>query len=161
VKLVYLILLCALPAQAAGACVFTSNLQPFAAQTASLVDNGALPLPEIEATRITRGLGGGATCDEFGFLSVQLRWPRGSRWNLDEIGFEYRLVGGDAPAGMLPAGVVSAPASGRKAEHLFTWPDGPPERQQALHLQLELRVVTPDRQRGPPLLLRIDAAPGS
>jgi len=161
VKLVYLVLLCAVSAQAAGACVFKSNLSPFPAEAATLVDTAELPAPEIEATQVTRGLGGGATCDALGFLSVQLRWPRGSRWNLEQIGFEYRLVSGEAPDGMLPDGIVRSPATGRRAEHQFTWPDGTPDRQQALRLQLEVRAVTPDRQRGPPVLLRIDASPGS
>lgn len=162
VKLWCLVLLCALPAQqAAAACVFTSNLSPFRASATALVDDQALPAPEVESVSVTRGTGGGASCDQMGFVSVKLRWPRGSDYDLDEVGFEYRVVQGQAPEGLLPAGLVSAPASGRKAEHLFTWDDVLPGRQQAMHLQLEVRAVTPDSRRGPPAMLRVDASPGS
>ena len=65
-KLAYLMLLCAMPAQAAAACMFTSNVTPFAADTSSLVDNAGIPAPEVEASSLTRGIGGGATCDSLG-----------------------------------------------------------------------------------------------
>ena len=84
------------------------------------------------------------------FMSIQLKWPRGSDYDLDEIGFEYRVVGGDAPAGMLPEAVVVAPVSGRRVEHQFTWQDVPAGEQKPLYLQLEVRAVTRDRQRGAP-----------
>lgn len=161
-KLWYLMLLCAMPAQAAAACMFTSNLTPYQADTSALVDNAQIPAPEIEASSITitRGIGGGATCDALGFMSVQLKWPRGSDYDLDEIGFEYRLVGGEAPDGLLPAAVVSSPVSGRKAEHQFTWQDVPTDQQRPMHLELEVRAVTRDHQRGMPVRVRVDS-PGS
>ncbi|WP_372013510.1 hypothetical protein [Pseudoxanthomonas sp. 10H] len=160
-KLWYLMLLCAMPAQAAAAaCMFTSNVKPFQADTSTLVDNVQIPAPEIEASSLTRGIGGGATCDALGFMSIQLKWPRGSDYDLDEVGFEYRLVGGDAPAGLLPPGVVTSPVNGRKAEHQFTWQDLPTDQQRPLRLELEVRAVTRDRQRGAPARVRIEA-PGS
>lgn len=159
-KLAYLMLLCAMPAQAAAACMFTSNVTPFAADTSTLVDNAGIPAPEVEASSLTRGIGGGATCDSLGFMSIQLKWPRGSDYDLDEIGFEHRVVGGDAPAGMLPEAVVVAPVSGRKVEHQFTWQDVPAGEQKPLYLQLEVRAVTRDRQRGAPARVTVHA-PGS
>jgi hypothetical protein len=155
VKLWYLMLLCAMPAQAAAACMFTSNVTPYQPGTPALVDNARIPAPEIEDTSVTRGIGGGATCDTLGFMSVQLKWPRGSDYDLEEIGFEYRVVSGQAPAGMLPSGVVASPVSGRKAEHQFAWPDLPPDQQQPMDLVLELRAVTRDGQRGAPAQVRI------
>ena len=161
-KLWFFALLCALPVQqAAATCVFTSNLSSFARPTTALVEDNSLPAPEVESIDITRGTGGGASCDRMGFVSVKLRWPRGSDFDLEELGFEYRVVQGQAPDGLVPDGAVTAPASGRKAEHLFTWEDRVPAEQQALHLQLELRAVTPDSRRGPPAVFRVDASPGS
>ncbi|HET6395775.1 MAG TPA: hypothetical protein VFF91_02930 [Pseudoxanthomonas sp.] len=159
-KLWCLILLCAWPAQAALACAFQSNVKSFAV-AAPLVDAAELPAPEIEEVSVTRGLGGAASCDQRGFLTVRLRWPRGSSYDLEDIGFEYRVVRGQAPEGMLPAEPVAADASGRRTEHLFTWQDGAPAQQQALQLQVEVRAVTPDRRRGPPATLAIEAAPGT
>lgn len=149
-KLRYLLLLCALPAQAGAACMFTSNMTPFQADTSSLVDNARIPAPQIESTSIIRGAGGGATCDALGFLSVEIRWPRGSDYDLDQVGFEYRVVSGEVPDGLLPEGVLASPSSGRKAEHQFTWQDLPPGQQRPLQLVLEVRAVTRDRQRGAP-----------
>lgn len=159
-KLLYLMLLCAMPAPAAAACMFTSNVTPFQADAPALVDNAQIPAPEIEIASLTRGIGGGATCDALGFLSVQLKWPRGSDYSLDEIGFEYRLVSGQAPEGLLPAVAVASPVSGRKAEHQFTWQDVPTSQQVPVHLELEVRAVTRDRQRGAPARVRIDSPGG-
>ena len=149
-KLRFLLLLCALPAHAAAACMFTSNMTPFQGDTTILVDNGGIPPPEIESASIIRGTGGGATCDALGFLSVQIKWPRGSDYDLDQIGFEYRVVSGEAPEGLIPGGVLVSPTNGRKAEHQFTWQDLPPDQQRPTRLVLEVRAVTPDRQRGRP-----------
>lgn len=160
-KLRYLMLLCALPVQAAAACMFTSNMAPFQADTSVLVDNSRIPAPEIEASSLVRGTGGGATCDALGFMSVQLRWPRGSDYSLDEIGFEYRVVGGEPPEGLIPGTVVASPVTGRKAEHQFTWQDLSPDQQRPLHLLLEVRAVTRDHQRGLPARIQLDTAPGS
>lgn len=110
-KLGYLLLLCALPAHAAAACMFTSNLKPFQPDSAVLVDNARIPAPEIESASVIRGAGGGATCDALGFVSIQVRWPRGSDYDLEQVGFEYRIVSGELPAGLLPEGVVASPAN--------------------------------------------------
>lgn len=149
-KLRFLLLLCALPVHAAAACMFTSNMAPFQGDTSVLVDNTGIPAPEIEATSLIRGAGGGATCDALGFLSVQIKWPRGSDYDLDQVGFEYRVVSGEVPAGLLPEGVLVSPSNGRKAEHQFAWEDLPPDQQRPIHAVLEVRAVTRDRQRGAP-----------
>ena len=149
-KLRYLLLLCALPAHADAACMFTSNMTPFQGDTSALVDNARIPAPEIASASIVRGAGGGATCDALGFLSVQIKWPRGSDYDLEQVGFEYRVVSGEVPEGLFPGGVLVSPSSGRKAEHQFTWQDLPPGQQRPLSLVLEVRAVTPDRQRGAP-----------
>lgn len=160
-KLCFTVLLCALLAQpAAAACAFKSNLTPFAADTKTLVDDATLPAPEVEGVSVSRGLGGGATCDQMGFVSVKVRWPRGSSYDLEQIGFEYRILEGEAPDGLMPPGAVTAAASGRRSEHLFAWQDGVPAEQKLMAMKLEVRAVTPDQRRGPPTLLRFDAAPG-
>jgi len=159
VKLQYLILLCALPVQALAACAFDTNLKPFHVARSSLVDTADLPAPEVEEVSFTRGLGGGAVCDQLGFLTVKLRWPRGD-YDLEDIGFEYRVVRGEAPEGLVPQGpVVASSIRGRRTEHQLTWVDGPPAEQQPLRLLLELRAVTADGWRGPPVQFRVGAMP--
>ena len=58
---------------------------------------------------MARGTGGGAACDGLGFVSVKLKWPRGSDHELDQIGFEYRLVQGSVPEGVVPGNSRSMP----------------------------------------------------
>jgi hypothetical protein len=130
--------------------MFTSNMTRFPADTSALVDNPRIPAPEIESTSIIRGAGGGATCDALGFLSVQIRWPRGSDHDLEQVGFEYRVVSGEAPEGLFPGGILVSPSNGRRAEHQFSWQDLPPGQQQPIRMVLEVRAVTADRQRGEP-----------
>ncbi len=154
-KLRLLFLLCVLPAQAFAACLFTSNMTPFPVIHPSLIDNPSIPPPEIEATSVIRGAGGGASCDALGFLSVQIKWPRGTGYDLDEIGFEYRVVDGAAPEGLIPEGVVTSPVNGRKAEHQFTWHDLLPPEQRPIRLMLEVRAVTRDSQRGAPVRVAV------
>lgn len=159
-KLLYLILLCAFPAQALAACAFDTNLTPFRVATTQMVDVGDLPAPELEDVSFTRGLAGAAVCDQLGFLSIKLRWPRGSDYDLDQIGFEYRVLRGEAPEGLLPDGVVvGAVARGRRTEHQLTWNDGRPGEQAPLRLLLEIRAVTPAGQRGLPVQVRVGGMP--
>ena len=147
------IALLVLPLQAQAECGFTSNITPVATSAAARVDDPQVPAPEIEAVTVARGTGGGAACDGLGFVSVKLKWPRGSDHELDQVGFEYRLVQGSVPEGVVPAGVVAAPVNGRRSEHLFTWQDQEPARQQLIHALLEVRAVTRDGHRGTPAQL--------
>jgi len=160
VKLLYLILLCALPAQGFAACAFDTNLAPFKVASSQAVDTADIPAPELEDVSFTRGISGGAVCDQLGFLTIKLRWPRGSRYDLEEIGFEYRVVGGEPPEGLLPAGpVMAAGVKGRRTEHQLTWNDGRPGEQEPLRLLLEVRAVTADGWRGQPAQVRVGGVP--
>jgi len=162
VKLWLLALPWALLAQhAVAACVFDTNLAPRQGAPAALVDDPGLPAPEIESLDITRGASGGATCDRLGFVTLGLRWPRGTRLDVGDLGFEYRLAAGQAPPGLVPAGVVAGPAgNGRKFEHVLAWNDDDEVRSQRLELSLEVRAVAPDGRRGQPLVVRIYAPAG-
>lgn len=160
-KLLYLTLLCAfIPAQALAACAFDTNLTPFRASVTQWADVADLPAPELEHVSYTRGLSGGAVCDQLGFLTIHLRWPRGSGYDLDEIGFEYRVVEGEAPEGLLPQGpVVASTGSSRRTEHQLTWDDGRPGQQLPLRMLLEVRAVTADGRRGLPVRVRVGDLP--
>lgn len=144
------LLMCLLPAPAVAACAFTGNMTLFQIDGAVPVDNAAVPAPEIESSSLVRGAGGGASCDGLGFFTVELKWPRGSGYALDEVGFEYRLVSGEAPQGLFAGTVLASPVNGRKAQHQFTWQDVPPDQQRPMPMVVEVRAVTRDRQRGAP-----------
>jgi hypothetical protein len=144
-----------------AACTFDTNLVPFPPVSEATVDDPAIPAPEIESVNVTRGAGGGATCDQLGFVTLTLRWPRGNRLDLDKLGFEYRVLEGQAPEGLVPAGVVTAPGvSGRRVEHVLAWQDADAIRTQRIELKLEVRAVSAGGRRGQPLVVPVYGSPG-
>lgn len=148
----------------ASACALSSGITPFRTSVAVAQAGVAEDLiaPEVELASVTRGVGTRhASCDDTGLLTLQVEWPRGTDYKLRDIGFEFRVVGGDAGALVFPEGPVAGRVDGRRSEFLFMWRDGPPSGQKPLDLQLEVRAVTPDNRRGPPASLRVSAPPGS
>ena len=125
-------------APAALACSLKTGAQPFVVQgQASNAAVEGLKAPLVEVVSITRGIGSRhASCDDTGLLSLKVEWPRGTDYKLRDIGFEFRVVSGEDSYAIFP-------------------------QQQAIQLQVEVRAVTADNQRGPATLATISAAPGS
>ena len=92
---------------------------------------------------------------------MSVEWPRGTDYKLRELGFEFRVVGGEDRLSIFPKAPVTGRVDGRRSEFVFLWQDGPPAQQQPIDLVVEVRAVTPDNRRGPPAQLRIAAPPGS
>ncbi len=157
------LMLCALlAAPQVFACGMTSKVVPFEPAPGSTpieaIADG-LPAPVVLSTEITRGIGTSHTsCNDIGLLTVMIGWPRGG-YKLRDLGFEFRIVSGKSPYPIFPEGPVQGPISGRKTDFLFMWRDGPPAQHKTLDLQVEVRAVTRDNQRGPPalILMRADA----
>ena len=150
-------------APAAMACSLKTGAQPFVAQgqRSTAVVEG-LKAPLVEVVSITRGIGTRhASCDDTGLLSLKVEWPRGTDYKLRDIGFEFRVVSGEDSYAIFPQEPVTGRVDGRDSEFLFMWRDGPPLQQQAIRLQVEVRAVTADNQRGPATLATISASPGS
>lgn len=148
----------------ASACSLSSGIRPFqpAVAVAQAGVAGDLRPPEPVVVSVTRGVGTRhASCDDTGLLTVRVEWPRGTDYKLRELGFEFRVVGGDAGLAIFPEGPVAGRIDGRRSEFLFMWRDGPPWEQKPLDMQVEVRAVTPDNRRGPPALLRVTAPPGA
>lgn len=154
-------ILALLPAQMAGACNLNTNLSPFvldAGATPANATEDSLQTPELKVTEITRGLGGAAgSCDGSGLLGIRLDWPRGD-YKLDQVGFEFRVVGGDDVPAIFPAEPMAASSTSRRVNLLFLWPDVAPAQQKPLRLELEVRAVTRGYLRGPPTRLLIDSS---
>jgi hypothetical protein len=146
-----------------SACALSSGITPFATgnQPAAPAETGALKPPQVEIAGVTRGVGTRhASCDDTGLLTVQLEWPRGTDYKLRELGFEFRVTSGDPGIAIFPEVPVTGRINGKRSEFLFMWRDGPPDQQQPLELELEVRAVTADNRRGPPARIRVSAAPG-
>ncbi|HYM86000.1 MAG TPA: hypothetical protein VET30_04625, partial [Pseudoxanthomonas sp.] len=62
---------------------------------------------------------------------------------------------------IFPEGPVQAPISGRSSDFLFMWREGAPAQQKPIDLQVEVRAVTRDNQRGPPTRILVRAGPGA
>ena len=164
-KNTWIFLLCAsVAAQDVVACGMTSTLVPLAmAGDGAPVDANAdeLPAPVAVVTDIVRGIGPNhSSCDDTGLLSLTVEWPRGKQ-KLRDLGFEFKVVSGTTPYAIFPAGPLQAPNSGRRSDFLFMWREGGPAQQQRIDLQVEVRAVTRDNQRGPPTRILVTAAPGA
>ena len=120
-----------------------------------------LRAPVLEMVSLTRGINGRASCDASGLLTVSVEWPRGTDYKLRDLGFEFRVVGGEDRLSIFPKAPLTGRVDGRRSEFVFLWQDGPPAQQGPIDLVVEVRAVTPDNRRGPPAQLRIAAAPGS
>ena len=153
--------LCALLVMAdAPTCNLSTGITPFAGgEGTSAVDDAGLKPPVLELVSLTRGVDGRAACDASGLLTLNVEWPRGTGVRLRDLGFEFRVIGDDALA-IFPRAPVAGRVDGRRSEFVFLWTDGPPSRQVAIDLIVEVRAVTADNRRGPPAQLRIVAAPG-
>lgn len=149
-----------LPAQMAGACNLNTHWTPFvidAGATPTDAPEDAMQAPELKLTEVTRGLGGvPGTCDGSGLLGIRLDWPRGD-YKIEQIGFEFRVVGGEDVPAIFPAEPVAVDASSRRANLLFLWPDDAPSAQKPLRVEVEVRAVTRGYLRGPPTRLVIDS----
>jgi hypothetical protein len=160
----WLALLCALwLAPPAHACGMTSKLVPFEVVGGSVAVDASspdLPAPVAVVTEVVRGIGSNhATCDDTGLLTIVVEWPRG-KFKPRDLGFEFVVVSGKTPYPIFPATPVQAPLEGRRGDFLFMWTDGPPAQQAYIDLQVEVRAVTRDNQRGAPARILVRAAPG-
>ena len=153
--------LCALlPAQMAGACNLNTHMRAFELQEGAAPKDApedTLRAPELRVTEVTRGLGGApGTCDGAGLLGIRLDWPRGD-YKLEDIGFEFRVLSAETSYAVFPAEPVAVVSDSRRAELLFLWPDAAPGEQKPLRMEVEVRAVTRDYLRGPPVRLAIDS----
>lgn len=162
-QLKYALAICACLVMAdAAACNLSTGTTPFAVAAAPAEDAGdGLRAPALEMVSLTRGINGRASCDTSGLLTVSVEWPRGTDYKLRDLGFEFRVVGGEDRLSIFPGTPVAGRVDGRRSEFVFVWQDGPPAQQRPIDLVVEVRAVTPDNRRGPPAQLRIAAAPGS
>ena len=159
-----LVMLCGLlAAQHVYACGMTSKLTPFAlaAGSAPVETIGTeIPAPKVSVTEIVRGIGPKhSNCDDTGLLSLELEWPRGKH-KLRDVGFEFKVVSDNSAYAIFPEGPIQAPTEGRSSDFLFMWQEGAPAQQKPIDLQVEVRAVTRDNQRGPPTRIVLRAAPG-
>ena len=146
----------------AAACNLSTGTAPFAVAAVPSAEAGdALRAPALEMVSLTRGINGRASCDASGLLTMSVEWPRGTDYKLRELGFEFRVVGGEDRLSIFPKAPVTGRVDGRRSEFVFFWRDEPPAQQQPIDLVVEVRAVTPDNRRGPPAQLRIAAPPGS
>lgn len=147
----------------AHACPLSSGVRPFQVSTATPAEPEpeALKPPEVRVVSVTRGVGTRhASCDDTGLLTLQVEWPRGTDYKLRDLGFQFRVVGGQTDYALFPEGPIAGKVEGRQAEFLFMWQDGPPAQQHPIQLEVEVRAVTQDHRLGPPARLRVQSAPG-
>ena len=87
----------------AAACNLSTGTAPFAVAAVPSAEAGdALRAPALEMVSLTRGINGRASCDASGLLTMSVEWPRGTDYKLRELGFEFRVVGGEDRLSIFP-----------------------------------------------------------
>ena len=104
----------------AAACNLSTGTAPFAVAAVPSAEAGdALRAPALEMVSLTRGINGRASCDASGLLTMSVEWPRGTDYKLRELGFEFRVVGGEDRLSIFPKAPVTGRVDGRRSEFVF------------------------------------------
>lgn len=141
----------------AQACSFARGYERFTPDVASFEARtdeegfALLPAPQVGAIRVKRGSGGpGAMCGDVGQLTVELDWPDGTAYRLNEVGFYFRIVDGQQPDRIFPLVPITGKIEGQRATFFFIWRDVQPKNQGALKLEAEVFAVNKGLEIGAP-----------
>ena len=108
-----------------------------------------LPAPEVRLLDVTRGTGSDRfSCNKAGRIRVRVTWPRSSKYDIDEIGFYFRVVSGKTLDLIFPLIPVKGLIEDNKAEFSFVWLDGAPSQQQPLDLEVEVFAINRGQEIG-------------
>jgi len=118
-----------------------------------------MPAPVAKILSVQRGTtAAGDACTDFGLLDVELEWPTGSGYTLDEVGFYFRVASGAEGDPIFPDRPVIGTLERNRL--LFTWLDGHPSTQQTLRLRVEVFAVNAGLQIGPSTYFDLKVSPG-
>lgn len=141
------------------ACGLKKGYVPFEYAPGAVAQEAApdtLDAPDPTLVEVVRGVGGApGTCDGTGMAVVRLKWSDGD-YRLSDVGFEFRVVWGQAAQSMFPKGPIALAPDIKRDELVFMWNDDAPGQQQPLQMQVEVRAVTRDRLYGPAATFFID-----
>ena len=145
------------------ACSFAPRYEKFTPAVAAFEARMAgepvalLPPPRVGSIRVYRGTASpGSSCDDAGSLVLELNWPKSTGYRLQDIGFYFRVVGGQQPDRIFPLEPVTGTIAGRNVRFAFYWLDGHPSGQIPLKLDVEVFAVNKGLQIGAPWRFRID-----
>lgn len=115
-----------------------------------------LQAPRVSAIKIKRGTAlPGASCDDAGWLTLDVNWPKSSVYKLGEVGFYFRVLSGKQPDQIFPLEPISGKIVGQRAQFFFVWLDGHPSGQSPLNLEVEIFAVNKGLEIGASSRFRI------
>lgn len=90
-------------------------------------------------------------CSESGgMLEVTLLWSAHRAFPLEQMGFYFRVISGNAPLGLFPREPIAvARADGNRGKLLFRWNDVPPSKQKPISFTFEVVPVDAWLHLGP------------
>ena len=111
----------------------------------------AVPLPVVEKVKINRAsYEGNSSCGDTGNLSIVVKLPKSSTYDLDEFGVYLRVIDGNMPDTIFP-NMPIIPTMDRtdkkNMSFVFPWVDHHPSKQVPLNLTVEIRFVTNERTK--------------
>ena len=131
----------------AQACMFVPGYEAFHPAVATFHERtvnhqqALLAAPDVTVVELVRGSAeAGASCNDAGWLTVNLVWPKTNAYKISEIGFYFR-VKGKTPDQIFPLVPVVGTISGQRSRLRFVWLDGHPSQQKPLNLDVEVFAV--------------------
>ncbi|MBK8124376.1 MAG: hypothetical protein IPK54_12625 [Dokdonella sp.] len=120
------------------------------------------PAPEVVAVDVSRGTGSdGFSCADAGSVSIKLRLPESTPFQIGELGFYFRVLTGNNILAGHAVPLVTNSKRRRVGSFVIFWLDGSPAQQQPLDIVAEVFPVTHWLEIGPATRFEIRAPVGS
>jgi hypothetical protein len=149
-----------------AACSFTPTKQRFVVDPARSVKKldgvatATLAAPVVQLVSVVRGTQPpGGSCSDAGVIRLAITWPLESSYAIDEVGFQFKVVSGQAPPDIFPTfAVTGIQRKGQVQELSFIWLDGAPKFHLPLDCEVEVFAINREGVAGPPTRVKIRAA---
>jgi hypothetical protein len=119
----------------------------------------AVPLPVVSQMAINRASYNGKTsCGDTGDLTILVKLPSSSTYNLDEFGVYIQVIDGEMPDQIFPnIPIIDTTPETDEGFYSFTfgWLDHHPSEQAPLNLTIEVRFLTNDLRLGAATTIKI------
>jgi hypothetical protein len=138
------------PCTIVGYETFVPNIEQFERKQDGQGNIARLPRPIPKLIRVQRGAGTtDASCNDAGLIELELAWPTSSEYELDEIGFYFRVVAGTPPDLIFPLIPITGRIERHHMQFVFAWLDQHPSKQLPLDLRVEVFAVNRRLEIGP------------
>ena len=115
-----------------------------------------VPKPIVDVIEVTRGTAKpGASCADAGTVTLEVKLPTESTYDISEFGFSFRVVSGKLPDEIFPDIPLIGNIENGVSTILLAWLDGHPSKHFPLNIEVEIRLLTNGLNTGPPGFFKI------